>query len=91
MYDAREKRFSRVKELLDLRRAPVGIAAGKTLPLSTLNEWRRRGITCTRANIDRILRDAACTVREELLERLPYIRAALEWRIDRIVNIVEWS
>lgn len=70
VYDTREKRFSKIKELLDLRRAPVGIAAGKTLPLPDLNEWwRRRGIPYTRANIDRILRDAACAVPEELLER----------------------
>lgn len=70
VYDTREKRFSKVREPLDLCRAPIGVATEKTLPLPALNEWwHRRGIPRTRANIDRILRDAGCTVPEELLER----------------------
>lgn len=70
VYDTREKRFSKVKELLDLKRGPIGVAADKALPLPALNEWwRGRGIPDTRANIDRLLREAGCAVPEELLER----------------------
>ena len=70
VYDTREKRFSRVKELLDLRRAPIGIASDKALPLLALNQWWRwRGIPDTRAHLDHLLREAGCSVPEELLER----------------------
>ncbi len=70
VYDTREKRFSKVKELLDLRRAPVGIGSEKALPLLALNQWwRGRGIPDTRAHLDHLLREAGCAVPEELLER----------------------
>ncbi len=70
VYDTRERRFSKVKELFDLQRAPIGIGMGKNLPLPALNDWwRHRGIPNTRAHIDRLLRESGCAVPEELLER----------------------
>lgn len=70
VYDTREKRFSKIGELLDLRRAPVGIVENGVLPLVAFNDWwRHRGIPDTRAHIDSLLREAGCAVPEELLER----------------------
>lgn len=70
VYDTREKRFSKVRELLDVSRAPVGIVSNDTLPLAVFNSWwRNRGIPDTRAHIEELLREAGCLVPEELLER----------------------
>ena len=34
---------------------------------------------------------AILAANEALAARLPHIRSALEWRVERMANIIEWS
>ena len=71
VYDARRREFSFIGEMLDAKRAPIGLARdARKISLVAFNEWwRNRGIPRTRNNLAGLLREAGAEVPEELLRR----------------------
>ena len=71
VYGQARREFSHFGELIDGKRAPIGIApAESSVSLPDFNRWwRGRGIPDTRDNVDQVLREAGAQVPEELLQR----------------------
>ena len=71
VYNRNGKQFTHVGELLDEKRAPLGLSSERgKLSLTAFNDWwRNRGIPRTRSNIHELLRQARVDVPEELLQR----------------------
>ena len=71
VYDERIRGFSRIGELADASRAPIGLVGPSgTMALQPFSTWwRDRGIPRARSGLDELLRDAGVSVPEELVER----------------------
>ena len=93
VYDEGKREFTFIGELLNAKRAPLGIKGHSgEIPLADFNDWwKNRGIPRTRNGLDRLLLDAGARVPEELLYRNLGLSLSDQYWINPAESGITWE
>ena len=93
VYDEGKREFTFIGELLDAKRAPLGIKGHSgEIHLANFNDWwKNRGIPRTRNGLDRLLLEAGARMPEELLYRNLGLSLSDQYWINPAKSGITWE